>query len=216
MVLLIQIIVTTIGLTIIGTFLWRVGSRHRELPFPVWLRWMVELDNPFTKFNRAHTILEHADLRPGMSVLDAGCGPGRLTIPAAKRVGPQGHVVAMDCQEGMLSRTKDKAQSAGLSNIEFLQAGLGQGASGINRFDRALLVTVLGEIPERSRALKEISEALRPGGILSVTETIFDPHFQRRKTVSRLGADAGLLPINTIGSKTSFIMNFRKPGANDP
>jgi len=41
------------------------------------------------------------ELEPGMAVLDAGCGPGRLAIPIARQVGPQGEVVAMDIQAGM-------------------------------------------------------------------------------------------------------------------
>jgi len=41
-----------------------------------------------------------------------------------------------------------------------------------------VLVTVLGEVPDREAALREIFDALKPGGILSVTEIIFDPHFQ--------------------------------------
>ena len=83
---------------------------------------MVESDNPFTKVNCAKTIVEHLNVKPGMSVLDAGCGPGRLTLPLAEAVGPQGSVMALDLQEGMLSRVREKVQNAGLQNVEFLQA----------------------------------------------------------------------------------------------
>jgi len=190
---------------------WHVGSRRFQLPCPVWLRWMVEMDNPFTKTCRAQTIIEHLGLESGMAVLDAGCGPGRLTIPIAGRVGDHGCVVAMDIQEGMLARTKQKALAEALSNIDFLHAGLGQGTLGSNRFDATVLVTVLGEIPNRAKALKEIYGALKPAGILSVTETVFDPHFQRRGTVSRLAGEAGLVPVESFGNRMSFTMNFQKP-----
>lgn len=53
--------------------IWRLASRRQSLPCPVWLRWMVELDNPFTKTNRAAEIIRHLNLQPGMTVLDAGC-----------------------------------------------------------------------------------------------------------------------------------------------
>lgn len=111
---------------------------------------MVELDNPFTKTCRARTIIEHLQIESGMAVLDAGCGPGRLTIPIAKRVGERGCVVAMDIQEGMLARTRQKAVTESLTNIDYLHAGLGHGVLGKNRFDTAVLVTVLGEIPTES------------------------------------------------------------------
>ncbi len=208
-----HVIFSTIGIIVLIFVLWHASSRRFELPCPVWLRWMVELDNPFAKTCRAQTIIEQLGLEPGMSVLDAGCGPGRLTIPIAKRVGERGHVVAMDIQEGMLARTRQKALAENLSNIEFLHAGLGQGFLGNNRFDAALLVTVMGEIPDRNRALKEICGTLKPGGLLSVTETVFDPHFQSRGTVSRIAGEAGLAPTGVFGGRMSFTMHFRKPNS---
>ena len=77
---------------------WRLASRRQHLPCPVWLRWLVELDNPFTQTNRATFIVETLALSSGMTVLDAGCGPGRLTVPLAQGVGPTGRVVALDIQ----------------------------------------------------------------------------------------------------------------------
>ena len=114
------------GLTILILLLWRFASRHRSLPCPVWLRWLVELDNPFTQTNRADVIVRNLDLQPGMQVLDIGCGPGRLTVPVARQIGPQGEVVAIDVQAGMLRRAQAKAQAANLTNIRFLQVGVGE------------------------------------------------------------------------------------------
>ena len=172
---------------------------------------MVEMDNPFFKINRAATIVEHLNLQPGMIVVDIGCGPGRLTIPVAKKIGPHGAVVALDIQEGMLKRTQKKAQEAQLTNITFLQAGIGDGMLSKNFFDCALLVTVLGEIPNREAALKEIFDALKPGGILSVTEIILDPHFQRRSKVLELAHTIGFLEKQTFGGRCAFTMNLEKP-----
>jgi precorrin-6B methylase 2 len=115
------LIFTAASLALVG-LIWRLYSRRHEIPCPTWLAWMVESDNPFTKVNRAKTIVEHLNVKPGMSVLDAGCGPGRLTLPLAEAVGPQGSVMALDLQEGMLSRVREKVQNPGLQNVEFLQA----------------------------------------------------------------------------------------------
>lgn len=193
---------------------WHLASRRYSLPCPVWLRWMVELDNPFTRTNRAAFITEHLELAPGMTVLDAGCGPGRLTLPVARGVGSQGHVVAMDVQAGMLERAREKARLAVLGNITFLQAALGDGQLPRNHFDRALLVTVLGEIPDRQAALKEILTALKPGGILSITEVIFDPHFQRRGTVTRLACGLGFREKAFYGNRLAYVLHFVKPTEN--
>lgn len=200
-----------IVLVIVAWLVWRFASRRHELPCPVWLRWLVEMDNPFTETNRADVILRHLELQPGMSVLDIGCGPGRLTVPAARQVGPQGKVVAVDLQPGMLRRAQEKAQAAELHNIQFLQAGVGDGKLETGLADRALLVTVLGEIPNREAALREVFAALKPGGTLSVTEIIFDPHFQSRETVLRLTGAAGFREKAFFGNRIAFTLNLEKP-----
>ncbi len=197
------------GLCLFVFLAWRFASRRQSLPCPTWLSWLLE--NPFTEGVNVRTTLLRLDLKPGMQVLDAGCGPGRLTIPIAKEVGPEGGVTAVDLQPGMLARAKERAQAANLSNIRFLQAGIGEGKLERNAYDRAVLVTVLGEIPNRQAALKEISDALKPGGFLSVTEVIFDPHFQRRRTVRELAIKAGLQEKESFGNALSFTMNLVKP-----
>jgi ubiquinone/menaquinone biosynthesis C-methylase UbiE len=205
----------TFALIVLGLVVLFVGyllaSRRRSMPCPVWLSWLVEMDNPFTKTNRAAVIVQHLGLKPGMKVLDAGCGPGRLTIPVAKQVGSQGSVVAMDIQDEMLQRAQAKAQAEQLSNIKFIRAGLGEGQIGRAQFDRALLVTVLGEIPQQEAALKEIFNALKPGGLLSVTEIIFDNHFQSRSTVLRLADSAGFREKMFFGNRIAFILHLERP-----
>jgi ubiquinone/menaquinone biosynthesis C-methylase UbiE len=171
---------------------------------------MVEMDNPFTKVNRARVIVGLLELVPGMKVLDAGCGPGRLTLPLAETVGPQGEVTALDIQDGMLARVRAKVQTAGLQNVKFLHAGLGTGKLPQAYFDRAVLVTVLGEIPDPMNALEEIHSALAPGGILSVTEVIFDPHFQRRETVLRMAHAAGFKEKNFFGRNLAYTLHLEK------
>lgn len=192
---------------------WRLWSRRSSIPCPSWLGWLVERDNPFTRINRAAAIIGSLDLRPGMTVLDIGCGPGRLTIPAAKAVGPEGRVIAVDVQPEMLQRAEAKAQAAGLGNIRFIRATVGCGGlDDVQQADRALLVTVLGEIPDREMALREIHDALAPGGILSVTEVIFDPHFQSQGTVRRLAAETGFHEIALHGRRLAYTMLLQKPG----
>jgi len=205
------ILLGLVGLIGLVAVIWRVASRRRSVPCPVWLRCLVELDSPFTKTNRAVVIVERLELEPGMAVLDAGCGPGRLAIPIARQVGPQGEVVAMDIQAGMLERAREKAAAANLANIRFLEGGLGEGKLDRNRFDRSVLVTVLGEVPDREAALGEIFDALKPGGILSVTELIFDPHFQPRPTVERLARSVGFRERAFHGNRIAFTLNLQKP-----
>jgi ubiquinone/menaquinone biosynthesis C-methylase UbiE len=189
---------------------WRFISNRKSLPCPSWLGWMVEMDNPFTKTNRAHVIIDLLGLQPGMKVLDAGCGPGRLSIPAAQAIGSQGELTALDLQAEMLARVQEKTKTAGLSNIRFIHSGLGVEKLEKNYYDRALMVTVLGEIPDQESAMTEIFEALKPGGILSVTEVIFDPHFQSRAAVQRVASNVGFSEVGFFGKRLAYTMHFEK------
>ena len=78
-------------------------------------------------------------------------------------------------------------------------------------YDMALLVTVLGEIPDKIPALNEIYTSLKPGGILSITEIIFDPHFQSRKKVLHLANRVGFKEKNFFGWQLAYTIHLEKP-----
>jgi ubiquinone/menaquinone biosynthesis C-methylase UbiE len=200
------------GAAILGAGLvWRYAVRQWFLPCPSWLAWTLE--NPLTEaIAGSAMLLERADVRPGMRVLDAGCGPGRLTFPAAARVGAAGEVVALDIQPQMLDTIERRVRATGVPNVRPHRAALGQGSLEPNQFDRVLLVTVLGEIPDRRAAMAELASTLRPGGLLSVTEVLPDPHYQSRRTVEGWALEAGLHRVAYFGSVLAFTANFAKPG----
>jgi ubiquinone/menaquinone biosynthesis C-methylase UbiE len=145
-----------------------------------------------------------------MKVLDLGCGPGRLTLPIARQVGPTGRVTAFDLQEEMLRRVRAKADREKLDNIEFVQGAVGEEKLGKEEYDRVLLVTVLGEIPDQPAALQEIFACLKPGGLLSITEVILDPHFQALGKVRKVARAAGFQEAEFFGSRISYTINFEK------
>jgi ubiquinone/menaquinone biosynthesis C-methylase UbiE len=200
-----------IALVIIISIVWRFASRRHAIPCPVWMSGLLDL--PFSRRTRARTrtTLQRLDVKPGMKVLDAGCGPGRLTLPLAGHAGPHGEVTAIDLQEGMLSKAQERARKANLTTIRFLRAGLGAGMLEHNYFDRAVMVTVLGEIPDRDAALRELFDALKPGGILLVEETIRDPHFQSHGTVRSLAGAAGFREKDFFGNRFSYTLLLEKP-----
>lgn len=191
-----------------GGFWWR-SSRRRRRPCPAWLGWLLE--NPYTNtVAGSSTVLDRLELAPGMRVLDAGSGPGRLTIPAAHRVGPTGEVVALDLQEAMLRGVRSAAARRGLTNIRTVQGEIEAGVPETGSFDRVLLVTVLGEVPDPASAMRVLHAALRPDGLLSVTEMLPDPDYQHRGTVRQLAEAAGFRFDRSYGNWLAFTMNFRK------
>jgi len=204
------IVVLVVGL--LGAALWwRDAARRRSLPCPAWLDFFLE--NPLADSEAVKQIGRTA-LAPGMRVLDVGCGTGRITIPSARQVAPGGEVVALDIQTAMLDKVARRAEENGLTNVRTVLAGLGRGEfREQNAFDRAFLTTVLGEILNQELALQEIYAALKPGGVLSITEVLVDPHYQSRGTVRRLCEEAGFRLEQTYGSVFNFTMNFVKPAA---
>lgn len=195
-----------LGLVVAITLVWRWAS----WPCPAWL--VPLLENPYVEaVAGAKTILQRAGIRPGMRVLDAGCGPGRLTVPASMIVGPSGQIVAVDIQGRMLEMLRDRVEEKGLTNVELVLAGLGEGRPAANEFDIALLVTVLGEIPDKVAALREIYQCLRPGGVLSITEVLPDPHYQGLSRVRRLVADSGFHELAIFQGWLSYTLNVSKP-----
>lgn len=133
-------------------------------------------------------IIDSLDVRPGMRIIDIGCGPGRVTIPLAQKEVPQVKVVAMDIQQGMLDQVRQKARDLHIENIEYLSGAIGEGKLASNIYDRALLVCVF-----------------------SITETVFDPHYQSKRKVVQVAQAAGFKEKKTIGNWVAYIAHFERP-----
>jgi ubiquinone/menaquinone biosynthesis C-methylase UbiE len=203
------IIIVFFVLLIGVSLIWRYASRRRSLPCPRWLGFF--LDNPLAGVE-ANLQITRAELKPGMNVLDAGCGTGRLTLPIARLVGSQGRVLAVDIQQKMLDTVSARLNAAGLKNFEIRKVALGEGIfQEQSAFDRAFLTTVLGEIPNQVPALREIYAALKPGGILSVSEIMLDPHYQSPARARGLAEQAGFRFDRQFGNRFKFTSHFVKP-----
>jgi ubiquinone/menaquinone biosynthesis C-methylase UbiE len=193
----------------VGAFL---RQRRRPMPHPPRLTFLFE-NRLVGAFVGPGRLIERLDIAPGMRVLDAGCGPGRLTIPLARSVGPGGEVVALDGQSEMLHKLERRIADEGITNVRPLRAGLGEGALGEGGFDRVVLAMVLGEVRDREAATRELYAALRPGGVLSVTEIFGDPDYRRPSTVRSEVEGAGFSLVRRFGGFPAYTLNFQRLGA---
>lgn len=109
--------------------------------------------------------LELADLKPGETVLDVGCGTGSLALVAKRVVGPEGAVFGVDASPEMLVRATKKARRAGLE-VVFSLAPAQHLPYGDDQFDAVFSTLMLHHLPRSSRGecAAEIARVLKPGG----------------------------------------------------
>lgn len=168
-------------------------------------------ENPVAEaFVGAELLIERLNPAPGMRILDAGCGPGRLTVPLARAVGEDGEVIAIDGQLAMLAKLEERLKERGVANVRPLLVHLGEGELKEGHFDRILLPMVLGEVRDRRAAMRELHAALRPGGVLSVTEVFGDPDYRRAGTVLREAEAAGFRLVDRFGGFPAYTLNLEK------
>ena len=200
-------LVSCLVAALVASLVWFAASRRRSLPCPSGLAW--SLVNPLTdRLFGTETTLDRIGLRPGQRVLEVGPGPGRLLIPAARRVLPGGEVVGLDVQPGMIDRLKARAARAGASNLRAVLGDATEPHFPPESFDVIYLCAVLGEVSDREAALRQCHAALKPGGLLSITEGLPDPHYQSRATVRRLAEELGFRPQATHGGYFRYTANF--------
>ena len=155
---------------------------------------------------RAIEVLERIELMRGQAVLDFGCGYGAYTIPVAKIVGAQGRVYALDKDKEALDTLMQKAESAGLKNIERMETS---GKLEIDLVDESVDVVLLFDVfhsfyfpqaGDRRRLLGEIYRIMKPSAFFSIsvwpnlieTETkdeIKNANFRLEKEVSETLTD---------------------------
>ena len=120
-----------------------------------------------TADREAAFLLRH--LRPGMRVLDIGCGPGSITIGLAEAVAP-GEAVGVDFQPSQVVRAQTLSVERGVRNVSFEVADIYELPFPDGSFDAVLAHAVLMHLREPMKGLAAIRRVLRPGGIVGVRD----------------------------------------------
>ena len=168
-------------------------------------RFWVEAPHPLITRARLREILEP---RPGERLLEIGPGTGYYTLELAAWVGDQGSVEILDIQQEMLDHTIRAARERGLWNVNPTRSDAQEMGWDDDSFDAAILITVLGEIPDQDAALREIARVLRPGGRLIVGELFGDPHMVTLGSLQRRAEAAGLRFERRVGPKLGYFARF--------
>lgn len=178
---------------------------------PYGQRFWVEAPHPLITRDRLREVL---DPRSGERILEIGPGTGYYTLDLAGWVGPDGSVEIFDLQQEFLDHTLERAAERGVTNVVPTRGDATALPYDDDSVDAVVLTAVLGEIPDRAAAMREIARVLKPGGRLVVGELFGDPHFTTLGALGRLGEAAGLLVAGRSGPPFGYFARLEpaQPG----
>ena len=110
-------------------------------------------------------------LRPGLRILDFGCGPGTISVGLARAVAP-GEMHGVDMEESQIELARSVARVGGQDNATFQVGDVSHLDFEDNFFDVAHCHNVLMHVPDTLAVLTEVKRVLKPGGIIGCREMI--------------------------------------------
>lgn len=152
----------------------------------------------------------HGDaVRPGDTVLDLGAGAGTDSLIAARRAGPEGHVVAVDRTPAMNRRLKTGAGDANVSVVRGCAEALPLADASINSVTSN---GALNLVPDKRRAVMELFRVLRPGGRLQIADVVI-----HRPVTADCSEDPRLWVECVVGATVDdeLLALFREAGFED-
>jgi len=210
MYLLILVIKLLAGL-LVGLLGWLLLARtvRSFMPGPVPLFVARFLDNPLRRrLQPPDQVLDWVGVAAGMQVLEVGPGPGTYTLEAAKRLEPQGRLVALDIQSELIERLDRKLEQHGITNVGTCVGSADDLPFPPHSFDVVFMVTVLGEISDKAKTLQEIQRVLKTDGRLAVSEFLLDPDYVPLPKVVSWCEEAGLKPGQICGGLLYYVATF--------
>jgi ubiquinone/menaquinone biosynthesis C-methylase UbiE len=192
--------------TIVGAFLWLVtrlrhkqngsangdggtpGNHSHVLHNPRAYDWLAKTITLGGEARFRRRTIDLAELQPGETVLDVGCGTGTLLIEAAKRVGPSGTAHGIDRSPEMLAHARRKAAG---TNAKFYEGSADSLPFADASFDVVFCTLMLHHLPAPMQAatVAEIRRVVRSGGRIVIVD------MQRAEKISGAFSHIGLIHL---------------------
>ncbi len=116
-------------------------------------------------------------LKPGLRLLDCGCGMGALTTSLAEWLSP-GEVVGFDREQSQVAAARAWAAEKGVTNVRFELGNVYEIGYPDASFDAVFAYTVLEHTREPLRAIREMRRVLRPGGVIGLCDPDYEGQLQ--------------------------------------
>lgn len=189
--------------------LMRLVRRIHKFPIPPFATKLI--DNPLRRrLQPPDETAQRHGIEPGITVLDVGPGNGRYTFAAARRVGEAGRVVAIDIEPKIIESLRQQIETAGIDNLETRVADAYDLPFDEDTFDVITMITVIGEIPDPVRAMREFHRVLAPTGKLVCSELFMDPDYPRASTIQRWAEAAQFKLSRHLGNWFYYTSIFEK------
>ncbi|KAI6383221.1 hypothetical protein MCOR25_000142 [Pyricularia grisea] len=182
--------------------------------------------NNVTQKNTGLFLLDRLIIKPGMHILDVGCGPGNITAHIAKLVGPTGSVAGIDPSKERIALAQELIATA--PNLSF-SMGFAEDLSRFANasFDIVYVNSTFHWIADQAAAMREFNRVLKPGGRLGISggsgdsgslhrnikvdvlsrepfcqypDTDEEPRFLKRVEMEKLLGDANFIDYNMTGN----------------
>ena len=148
-------------------------------------------------------------LRPGMEVLEFGCGTGSTAIVHAPYVKT---IRAIDISEKMLEIARSKATAAGVDNVRFERSDIDEFDAPDEIFDAVLGLSVLHLLDDRNTAIAEVHRMLKPGGVFVSSTVCLGDKMRFFKLIGPIGRWLGVMPLVRVFTVRELIESLEIAG----